>query len=104
MANRYTFRYLLIAVDDLISIFDWIADDSPANAEAFIEKLDQRIGRLRIYPFLGLIPRDDKLKNSGYRVLVIESYLVFYIVRGKIVEIHRVVQGSRHLEDMFRIS
>ena len=100
MANRYTLRYLPIAVDDLISIFDWIADDSPANAEAFIEKLEQRIGRLRTHPFLGHLPRDDKLQSSGYRVLVIESYLVFYIVRGKIVEIHRVVQGSRHLDDI----
>jgi toxin ParE1/3/4 len=100
MANRFTLRYLPIAVDDLISIFDWIADDNPANAAAFIEKLDQRIGRLRTHPFLGHLPRDDKLQSSGYRVLVIESYLVFYIVRGKIVEIHRVVQGSRHLEDI----
>ena len=100
MANRYTLCYLPIAVDDLISIFDWIADDSPANAAAFIEKLDQRIGRLRTHPFLGHLPRDDKLQSSGYRVLVIESYLVFYIVRGKIVEIHRVIHGSRHLDDI----
>jgi len=100
MANRYTLRYLPIAVDDLISIFDWIADDSPANAAAFIEKLNQRIGRLRTHPFLGHLPRDDKLKSLGYRVLVIESYLVFYIVRGKTVEIHRVVQDSRHLDNI----
>jgi len=100
MVNKYILRYLPAAVDDLISIFDWIAGDSPANAAAFIEKLDQRIGSLKIHPFLGRIPRDDKLRNSGYRVLVIDSYLVFYIVRGKTVEVHRVVHGSRSLEDM----
>lgn len=60
MANKYTLRYLPVAVDDLISIFDWIANDSPANAAAFIEKLDQRIG----------------------------------------VEIHRVVHGSRNLDNI----
>jgi len=49
---------------------------------------------------IGHIPRDDKLKSSGYRVLVIESYLAFYIVRGKPVEIHRVVHGSRNLDDI----
>src|SRR5512136_2749544 len=100
MVNKYILRYLPVAVDDLISIFDWIAGDSPANAEAFIEKLDQRIGSLKIHPFLGRLPRDDKLKNAGYRVLVVGSYLVFYIVRGKTVEIHRVVHGSRNLDDM----
>lgn len=96
MANKYILRYLPAAVDDLISIFDWIAGDSPANAAIFVEKLDQRI----THPFLGHIPRDDKLKISGYRVLVIESYLVLYIVRGKTVEIHRVVHGSRNLSDL----
>ena len=100
MANKYTLRYLPVAVDDLISIFDWIADDSPSNAAAFFDKLDQRIGNLETHPLLGRIPRDDKLQSSGYRVLVIESYLVFYIVRGKTVEIHRVVHGSRNLDDI----
>lgn len=102
MPSKYTLRYLPVAVDDLIStsIFDWIASDSPAKAAAFIEKLDQRIGNLETHPFLGRIPKNDKLKGSGYRVLVIESYLVFCIVRGKIVEIHRVVHGSRNLDDI----
>jgi toxin ParE1/3/4 len=100
MADKYILRYLPVALDDLISIFDWIAGDSPANAAAFIKKLDQHIGSLKIHPFLGRIPRDDKLRSSGYRVLVVESYLVFYIVRDKTVEIHRVVHGSRNLDDM----
>lgn len=100
MADKYILRYLPVAVDDLISIFDWIASDNPDNAAAFIKKLDQRIGNLKIHPFLGRIPRDDKLKNSGYRVLVIDSYLAFYIIRDKTVEIHRVVHGSRNLDDI----
>jgi len=100
MASRYTLRYLPVAVDDLLSIFDWIAGDSPANAAAFVEKIDQRIGNLEIHPFLGHVPRDEKLKNSGYRILVIESYLVFYMIRGRTIEIHRVVHGSRDLDDI----
>jgi toxin ParE1/3/4 len=100
MANRYNLRYLPVAVDDLVSISDWIANDSPINAAAFIEKIDHRIGNLQTYPFIGRIPRDEELKNSGYRVLVIESYLVFYVIRGKTVEIHRVIHGSRSLDDI----
>ena len=100
MANKYILRYLSVAVDDLISIFDWIAHDSPAHAAAFVDKIDQRIGSLRSHPFLGRVPRDEKLKSTGYRVLVIESYLVFYVVRGKTVEIHRILHGSRNLEEL----
>ena len=100
MGNKYTLRYLPVAVDDLVSIFDWIANDSPPNAAAFVEKLDQRIGNLKTHPSLGHIPHDEKLKNSGYRILVIDSYLVFYMIRSKTVEIHRVVHGSRKLDDI----
>ena len=100
MASKYTLRYLPVAVDDLVSIFDWIANDSPRNAAAFVEKLDQRIGNLRTHPLVGHIPQDETLEKSGYRVLVIESYLVFYLIRGRTVEIHRVIHGSRNLDDI----
>jgi len=100
MENRYALRYLPVAVDDLVSIFDWIANDSPTRAAAFVEKVDQRIGNLERQPFLGHMPRDEKLKSSGYRVLVIDSYLVFYMIRDKTVEIHRIIHGSRNLDDI----
>lgn len=100
MANKYTIRYLPIAVDDLVSIFDWIANDSHFNAGAFLKKLDHNILNLRNHPFLGRIPRDEKLKEFGYRVLIIESYLIFYMVRDKTVEIHRVIHGSRNLDNI----
>jgi addiction module RelE/StbE family toxin len=100
MANKHTIRYLPVAVDDLISIFDWIADDNPAGAAAFIKKLDQHIRKLRQYPLLGRIPRDEKLTEFGYRVLIIKSYLVFYVIRGNTIEIHRVIHGSRNLDEI----
>ncbi len=100
MAGKYAVRYLPVALDDLISIFDWIADDSPANADKFIRKLDQQILNLKNHPSIGRIPRDERLKNTGYRVLIIESYLVFYMVRDKTVEIHRIIHGSRHLDNI----
>ncbi|HOE17894.1 MAG TPA: type II toxin-antitoxin system RelE/ParE family toxin [Syntrophorhabdaceae bacterium] len=100
MANKYTVRYLLVAVDDLTSIFDWIADDNPAGAGAFIKKLDRHIRKLKEYPLLGRIPRDEKLTEFGYRVLIVESYLAFYVIRGKTIEIHRVIHGSRNLEEI----
>ncbi|MBI5815225.1 MAG: type II toxin-antitoxin system RelE/ParE family toxin [Nitrospinae bacterium] len=100
MADKYKLRYLPAAYDDLVSIFDWIANDYPAKAAEFVSELDKRAGALGSHPFLGRIPRDEKLKNAGYRVLIIESFIVFYVVRGKTVEIHRVVHCSRNLDDM----
>jgi len=100
MSAKYAIRYLPVAEDDLLSIYDWIAGDSPSRAVAFTEKLDKRIGALADNPHLGRAPKQEKLAHYGYRVLVIDSYLVFHVIRGRTIEIHRVIQGSRHLDDI----
>jgi len=98
MPDKYTLRYLPAADDDLVQIFDFIAKDSPNRALSFLEKLDKRIGLLEQHPLLGRTPRHPKLREYGYRVLSVESYLVFYVVRGQTIEIHRVLHGSRNLD------
>ncbi len=97
---KYALRYLPAAQEDLTSILDYIPHDSPSRAMAFVDRLDVHIGRLEQQPFLGRVPRHPKLHESGYRVLVVESYLVFYIIRGTLIEIHRIVRGSRDLDHL----
>ncbi len=100
MPGRATLRYLPAAQEDLLSILEFVAKDSPSRALSFVDRLDERIGQLEDHPLLGRVPRHPKLREYGYRVLVIESYLVFYIVRSQTVEIHRVVHGSRNLDHL----
>ena len=100
MPTKYTLQYLPIAQEDLLSILDYIAQDSPSRALAFVDKLDGQIGRLERHPFLGRVPRHPKLREFGYRVLIVESYLAFYIIRGDRIEIHRVIHGSRNLDHL----
>ncbi len=100
MSVDYALRYLPVAQEDLISIFDYIAQVSQNRAISFVEKLDKTIGLLAQHPHLGRIPRHSKLREYGYRVLIVESYLVFYIIRGQTIEIHRVVHGSRNLDHL----
>lgn len=70
MPAKHTLRYLPIAQQDLISIFDYIAQDSPNRAQSFVAKLDGSIGRLEQHPLLGRVPRHPKLREYGYRVLI----------------------------------
>ena len=100
MPGRTTLRYLPAAQEDLLSILEWIAKDSPGRAAAFVDSLDHRIGRLEQQPLWGHVPRNARLREYGYRLLVVESYLVFYLIRQKSVEIHRVVHGSRDLDTL----
>ena len=97
MDVKYRLRYLPAAQDDLISIFDYIAGDSPTRALVFVEKLDKRIKLLEEQPRLGGVPRHPKFQEEGYRILFVESYLAFYKIRKGTIEIHRVVHGARNL-------
>jgi toxin ParE1/3/4 len=100
MPAKYSLRYLRIAQNDLIEISDFIAHNSPNRAASFVDTLDERIGKLEQHPLLGRAPRDPRLREDGYRVLITESYLVFSIVRGREIEVHRLIHGSRKLDHL----
>ena len=91
----YKIRYLKTAKKDLDEIFIYIAKDNPDAAASLLENFDRTIAQLAINPKLGRVPHDDRLKNIGYRMLVIQRYLVFYVVKERTVQIRRIVHGAR---------
>lgn len=99
-AHKREIEYLPAAQDDLAQIYGWIHKDSPSRADAFVEGLERRIGALARHPELGRVPKHPKLADAGYRVLTIDSYLIFYVPRERVVEIHRAIHGSRSLDEI----
>ncbi|MBU2515116.1 type II toxin-antitoxin system RelE/ParE family toxin [bacterium] len=95
MSGFYEIRYLRTAEGDLEEIFDYILKDSPTAAVSMLETFDKSISRLAQNPELGVVPKDDRLKKLGYRMLIIGKYLVFYVIKGKTVQIRRIIHGSR---------
>ena len=87
--------YLRTAQRDLLEIHRYLSDDSPAQAQAWVEKIDAALGRLAAFPESGMIPKDERLEALGYRIVVIGEYLAFYVIRGERVEIRRVLHGKR---------
>jgi addiction module RelE/StbE family toxin len=92
---RHKVRYLGTAQGDLLSIVDYIADNNPRAADKMIDRIDNAIDRLTLTPFAGKIPDDDELRNRNYRMLIVGKYLVFYVVKERVVEIHRIIHGAR---------
>jgi plasmid stabilization system protein ParE len=41
------------------------------------------------------VPKDDRLKKLGYRMLIVGKYLVFYVVKANTVQIRRIIHGAR---------
>ena len=95
MSCPLSIRYLSTAEKDLDDIFDYILKDNPSAALSLLEKFDHSISQLALNPEIGVIPKDDRLKKLGYRMLIIDKYLVFYVVKTKTIQIRRVIHGAR---------
>ena len=95
MSDKYQIVYLPIAEYDLSEIFEYVRVDSQSAALSLIDKIDKNISKLAAFPELGKIPNDRRLKKLGYRILIINNYLVFYVVRKKNIEIRRIIHGKR---------
>ncbi len=94
-------NYLPIAEEDLHSIIDYIMNDDPENAINLLQKFDESIEKLSEFPYLGSIPRDDYLAQMNYRILLVESYLVFYVFINDTIEIRRIINGKRKYNYLF---
>lgn len=95
MANKYEIKYLPIAEEDLNDIIDYILTDSPDYAMPLLRKFNDAISRLEDFPSLGLVPKDSFLAQMNYRVLVVDAYLVFYVIITDTIEIHRIINSKR---------
>jgi toxin ParE1/3/4 len=98
MRRPYSLRYFKTAERDLLNILEYIKRDKPQAAHDFINKTDAKISLLMNNPKLGIIPKDERLQKLGYRILIIDNYLVFYNIRGKTIQIRRVLHGARRYQ------
>lgn len=97
MRKKYTINYLSIARKDLTDIIEYIQEDNPNSALKFLNQIEDTISKLDDFPYMGATPKDTLLQYKSYRILVIQSYLVFYVVKEKTleVEIRRIIHGKR---------
>ena len=94
--QKYLISITEAAEQDLAGIVDYIASDNPAAALKLAESIEQGILMLEDFPLTGIIPKNRRLTRQGYRILVVDSYLVFYVLlNNEMVEIRRIISGKR---------
>ena len=98
MGNRpYHYQFTPLAEQDLDEIFDYISFElsSPQAAEKLIDKMQAAVEQVCEFPFSCPLLGDGMLRDKGYRLLVIDNYNLFYIVRPETIVIMRVLYGGR---------
>lgn len=99
-ADKYQVRFLSIAEEDFAGIISFIAVDNSAAADTIADKIEKNLELLSNNPDLGRIPREDEIRNLGYRYLIVQNYLIFYTKEEKTIFIHRILHGARNYKTL----
>lgn len=98
--DKYQVRLLRIAEEDFSEIVKYIGNDNIKVANELANLFEINFDLLSNNPLPGRIPRDEELKNMGYRYLVVQNYLIFYSIGEKTILIHRIIHGTRNFKDI----
>lgn len=101
--EKYNLIFSDLAYNDLEEIVLYISKDSKDNAIKFYNKLMENLTKLEEFPNLGLLMPDKKMSEKGYRMIIVNNYIIFYKVYEKNIQILKVLHGSRDYPQLFKI-
>ncbi|MDR3586434.1 MAG: type II toxin-antitoxin system RelE/ParE family toxin [Desulfosporosinus sp.] len=100
--SKYKITILQIAREDIVEIFFYIAADNPKSALEMTDKITDKIDTLAELPLIGKIVPDNELAKQEYRMLIIDSYIVFYKIIADEVVVYRVLHGMRDYPNLLK--
>ncbi|WP_427501125.1 type II toxin-antitoxin system RelE/ParE family toxin [Methylomonas sp. MED-D] len=88
------------AEQDLESLYDYIAEfDSPANADAVLDKLLQTLDDLASFPERGNFPKElAALGIQEYRQVFFKPYRIVYRIIARQVYVYLIADGRRDMQ------
>ena len=87
-----------LAETDILEIWDYIADDSLAAADRWVDRLDEQFRLLAAQPMMGRA-RDELA--PGVRSFPFGRYVVFYVPLDDGIDVVRVLHGARDIDAVF---
>lgn len=100
----YKVKITKAAATDLEEIYYYISKKLYADESAgiLLSRIETSILGLRDFPFAFSLVDDDHLRLKGYRKLVVDNYIVFYIIDEieKQVIVMRVLYARRDFRSM----
>ena len=82
----------------MAEIWDYIAQDKPNAATAFVLRLEEQIATLERFPDRCPLVPENELLGVAYRHLVYGNYRTIFKIVGSRVIILRVLHGARLLD------
>src|SRR5665647_2873802 len=102
--SNYSLKFTPKAQDDLDEIYSYISTKLFAKiaAAALMDNIEKSIMMLALFPLSCSFVIDEPLKSRGYRKLIVDNYIVFYLVNEeeKQVVIMRILYGASNYAGM----
>jgi toxin ParE1/3/4 len=95
---KYKFRIYKSARHDLEEMIEYINTLSLAAALKQYDHIIEKIGSLSEMPERCAMLKDPHLRLKGYRALIVDNYLVFFVINRDTVQIRRILYGRRNYE------
>lgn len=102
--NNFSLKFTSKANEDLEQIYSYISAKLFAEiaADKLLERIEGSIMRLKDFPYSCSFVLDEPLKNRGYRRLIVDNYIVFYLVNelDKQVVVMRILYGAQSYQNL----
>lgn len=104
MAKKYKVLVYPSAQKDLNEIKNYFLNILKTSSNSVFKKFLEQVQILKEHPLMYPVHQDSLLKLIGYRVVPIDNYLMFYVVKGDSVQIHRVLYAKRNYVQLLGIA
>lgn len=95
---EYKVKIYKAATRDLLDIIEYINTLSKDAALRQYDHIVEEIGKLANMPERCTLVKQSHLRLNGYRMLIVDNYVVFFAISGNVVQIRRILYGRRNYE------
>lgn len=96
--GKYNIKIYKSAIKDLEDIVEYVNTLSEEPAIRIYDNIIKKIESLNELPERCPYLKDPNLRLKGYRGLIVDNFVVFYVVKDNIVQIRRILYSKRNYE------
>jgi len=93
---KYKVRIYKSAKHDLEKIIEYLNTLSQTTAVKQYDHIIEKIRSLSEMPDRCSLLKNPHLQLKGYRILIVDNYLVFFVIEGETIQIRRILYGRRN--------
>jgi len=93
--GEYNVKIYAAGQNDFIEVVDRLKLLPAEEAEQQFSNIEKKLEVLKTAPESCMSARDSQLRLRGYKMLVIDDYVYFFVIKNKTVEIRRIIHSRK---------